>query len=819
MNHSAWYEKVFPALSGSGLWLRGGELNTVPAAEFDRRRFRVLIARLSTWRDTADSFTHKLLYQIVSRIDGTYPDLAYLPPPKDTGFFDADKVPWLLGTTCKNGARGFSMVALSLSIVQELINIPVMLQKSGIPLSKQERMRDPACPLVILGGASALYTSALFNDDPLVDGIFAGEDAGTIEKLFRLCKDGFLRARPKNAILAELRDVPGFFEPDKERSTNIFQAREIPSGQLLEAGPVLYAEECIGRAHLQISEGCRYSCNFCAESLSRKPYRETRMPVLREAGVRLKAAMGAHDVEIYSFNFSMHSDFYSILKELSPLFPSIGLKSQRADSFAAVPDLADYLHAVNKTSITFGIEGISPRLRRYLNKNIDDSDLSKSMTVLFSSPLRELKIFLIATGLEQQADFDAFRELLAFMKKTCSASRRTPRVIFSMTILVRFPWTPLEFEDAPAPSACNAVIRTVERLVRAAGFEFRVSSDSSDYLVSQVLARAGDPRIEKALLRALQETGFVYYREFTRAFLDTFRQCLEREGVQSDSLLKGFPPHERAARPWNGICTGVSPEFLVKQWESAGKQEESGRSGTPAQRPSAGCPGRKPYTGEELRRMLQTLKKEEIPLAFRVRAGPALAGLPHRMRNVALARAFMLADARLVEGYRGFRPSPLFNGREQDWVIGDDVLVLVWAPKAAATISGLINDAVFIEKVSGLLAGWETLAGPGSPDRNKVEKIIFRSPFRFDPSVYGKNRSLKFTAGKTAPAAVSYALSKDSLKKKIFSACTAEEAPGSQWIVSVIPATKFLPEEFAQTAFRLPSENEWVRIGMSAELG
>jgi len=817
MNYSSWYEKAFPALSGFGLWLRGGELNTVPAAEFERRHFRVLITRLSTWRDTADSFTHNLLYQIVNRIDNAYPDLAYLPPPKDAPLFDTDNVPWLLGATSKRGARDFSVLALSLSIVQELLNIPVMLQKSGIPLSKKERLRDAACPLVILGGASALYTSVLFNDDPLVDGIFVGEDAATIGKLFQLCKDGGHRGLTKEAIIAELRNVPGFFEPDKERSLSIFQAPVIAAEQFLEAGPVLYAEECIGRANLQISEGCKFSCNFCAESFSRKPYRETGLPALREAARHQKAAMGAHDAELYSFNFSMHRDFYRILKELSALFPSIGLKSQRADSFAADPDLVNYLHAVNKTSITFGLEGISPRLRRRLNKNLDEADLSKSLTVLLSSPLREIKIFLIATGLERQDDFDGFRELLAFMNETMRAARRTPRIIFSMTLLVRFPWTPIEFEDAPAPSVCQGVLRTVERLVRAAGFEFRASSNAADYLISQILARAGDPRVARALRQAQEETGFIYYREISSSFVTAFRKRLERLGVAPEALLAGHKPAERAARPWSGLRTGVSEETLIQQWESAKSHADNAGSAQAARIRAPGGPKKKPYTADKLRAMLKNAIKEEASLAFRVRVGPALAGVPHAMRCVALARAFMLADARVTEGYRGFRPSPLFNGLEQDWVVGDDSCILVWSAEAAAMVKKLMNDAAFIEKVNALLNGWETLVGPGGNGPAAVKAVIFRSPFRFDPSAYCIDKSLKFTLHKSTPGTALYALSKESLKKKIFGACTAEEAPGGGWTVSVTPGPKFLPEEFARTAFRFPSENEWVRIAMTAE--
>ena len=78
-DYSSWFEKIYPELSGYGLWLRGGELNTLLPAQFDARPFRVLITRLSTYRDTADSITHALLYQMLSRIDGVFPDLAYLP--------------------------------------------------------------------------------------------------------------------------------------------------------------------------------------------------------------------------------------------------------------------------------------------------------------------------------------------------------------------------------------------------------------------------------------------------------------------------------------------------------------------------------------------------------------------------------------------------------------------------------------------------------------------------------------------------------------------------------------------------------------------
>ena len=833
MNYSSWYNKVFPGLSGCGLWLRGGELNTLPAAGFEQRPFRVLITRLSTYRDTADSFTHKLLYQIISRISGAFPDLAYLPPPKDAVIFDRDRVPWLLGTASKHEGRDFTVIALSNSIVQELMNVPVMLEKSGIPLSKRERMRDPACPLVILGGASALYTSILFNDDPPVDGIFAGGDAGVIGRLFKVCKDGFDRKLSKKTVLERLGKIPGFFTPEGEHAIKIFQAAELPPEQLLESEPVLYEKECIGKANLQISEGCAFFCGFCAESFGRKPYREFEAGALYEAALRLKAATGAQDLEIYSFNFSSHRHFYRLLWELSDLFPSIGLKSQRFDSIAADPEMVMFLHAINKTSITCGIEGISPRLRRYLHKSLEARDLEKGLSVLLASPLRELKIFLIATGLEQQGDYNEFKKLLGFLQTLMGAAENAPRIIFSMTVLVRFPWTPLEFEDAPDPDVCQAVLRRTEQLVLNAGFEFRASSGVSDYWLSQLLARADDPRIAKALRQAQEREGFVYYREIPPSLIDDVRRYLEREGVRPDALFRGFTPQERPAKPWSALLTGVSEEFLIKQWESAKRCEDngccigtSGMEGTccgcnacgdgPARKRLSARPVPRQYSLRQFRNRQRAAKAQEVALRFRVQIGPALAGVPYSMRGTALARSLMMADRRLVQGYRGFQGSSVFNRLGSDWVIGDDLLTLLWETKAAAVISDSLKDAVFLETVNTMLAGRGRLSAIAASDEIEIKTIVFRAPFRFDPSGYCERKSLKFMLRKNGPDISCYVLSKESLKKKIVNECMAERGSDGQYTVTVIPGPKFIPEEFARTAFSLPAENEWVRIAMTA---
>src|SRR4051812_29161603 len=172
---TSWYDANFPFLSGQGLWLRGGEWNTLPPSQWETRPLRVLITRLSTYLDTSESFTHPLLYQALADVPGIYPDLAYLPPPKDGNLMIRDGVPWLLGTQSKRGPLSFDVIAFSNAIVQELVNLPSMLQHSGLAMSAAERLARKDIPLMIMGGANAYHASLIDHEDSPIDGLFTGE--------------------------------------------------------------------------------------------------------------------------------------------------------------------------------------------------------------------------------------------------------------------------------------------------------------------------------------------------------------------------------------------------------------------------------------------------------------------------------------------------------------------------------------------------------------------------------------------------------------------------------------------------------------------
>lgn len=821
----SWFNDNYHLLTNNGLWLRGGEINTLDVEEFDKRDFSVIITRLSTYWDTADSFTHKLLYQMITESGEIYADLAYLPPLTDADQFETAGVPWIIGTSSKRGAGFFDIIAISNSIVQEIVNIPVMLKKSGIHLRKSERMENESMPLVILGGANALYTSALNTPDPVVDGIFVGEDAELIQKLFiiaRTCKHEKLS---KRETLERMESVDGFYQPDTRKKTVKFVSESISSKNLMHSGPVMYVEEQMGRGNCTISEGCPCFCSFCAESWGRKPYREVSIDTIRAAVPKIKASMGLETLELYSFNFNMHRNFYQILSELTPKIASIGLKSQRFDMIAQEPEIIKYLHAVGKTSITCGLEGMSERIRKYLHKSLDEHALQNSLAILLHAPLRELKIFLICTGKETQEDYDEFCELLTHINELISMSGRKPRIIFSMTPLVRFPYTPLERENGADPAKCREIMLQTERYVRCRGFEFRDSADSNDYYLSQMLVRAQNPRVVNALFSALVHSKFVYYREVPSSLIQSVESEFKRARITREEALCGLTDETIENR---SVEINVKNEFLQARGFDADAFEDDGYclglnemkgechscGACESDQQIANITGvrkRHIVSPEFLRKKVKD-RAESITVSLRIIVPFSSRGIPRKNTGIALARAMMLSDPRLIDPFHSYKSSLVNDTYENPWICGDDIISLDFHKSSRPLLDELLGDQLFIDKVNEKFTNWGKITGIAE-DGLKCTEVVFDSLYPFDENGYFNKLSIKYTKRKVADNKHSYDLTKEALKKKIISSCTTTKNDNGV-LVAIEPLEKFNCREFLSTAFVVTDPQERFRIGI-----
>lgn len=539
---------------------------------FADARVRVLILRLSPWRDVARSSPHLFLAQAVRHtFADAYLDFAFLPLPEDRRLMREAHVPLALGSQSRRGLAAFDLVLVSNAFTLELINLPVLLLDAGLPAWAEARPED--APPIILGGSNAFASHALVRPDGVgvADAVFFGEGEDALAPFLRAWHAA--AGMPKRArLLRAAEAADGFWVTGSwpERPVRQAVARRAPEAP--DACPLLNGEAA-DTVRLPVTRGCPAFCSFCFEGYERKPYRETSVDDLIAQARRLKAASGARTVELDSCTLTSHTGFTRLLAACAGLYDHVSFKSQRVDVLAGQPALLPLELAAGKRSFTLGIEGITKRLRAFLNKSLDDDAIARVLHDLLAAQVREIKLFYLITGYETAADIADFGTFVGQLADSKTGPRRTTRVVFSFGYLVRMPNTPLRYDRLALDRAPLAhMADNLERICTRSGFEFRLAAPWNDYATTQVLA-AGDYRLAPVVV-ALAADGWLYDGELPPAYLKRLQEGLEAAGLDRETLARAKPASHRF--PFDFVATPVRPKFLHRQYVAAGRHRDTG---------------------------------------------------------------------------------------------------------------------------------------------------------------------------------------------------------------------------------------------------
>lgn len=677
-------------------------MRLAPCPPFENAPYRVLIARLSPLGDVDRSLPHRFLFHEVRQtLPEAYVDLAFFPSDRA-----GETLPPLTGIHSRRPARDFDLILVSNAYILELLNLPYILLRSGIPLFAGERSEGD--PILLLGGSNAMAAQAIIREDgdALADGIFFGEGEGRVGEIVRALArtDGGRRERLEAAAAGG----PGLWVAGTRRRTVKAVCRPRPP-DLPTVYPILDTPEA-HTAYLQITWGCPAFCSFCFEGYDRKPYRELPAADLVAVARELKRAQGVEEISLYSFNFNTHGEIFDLLLELHRLFDRVSLKSQRADILWRVPGLIEAQLAAEKREFTLGIEGISQRQRAFLHKSLPSDEMAALLERLIREPVRRIKLFYILTGYETEDDLSEFRAFVRWLREARAASPSRPRVIFSVGLLVRMPFTPLRYdrlflEEKPWRPLVGAVRSACE----THGLEFRLAFDWAEYATTQVLALGGYWLVEPLVARARE--GDFYDGRLPRGYWEALRVWMERTGLWNDRFLGEKDPDYPF--PLEFVQTDIPADFLYRQYQAARAGLDPGyclgdATGPGRCRGCGACPDeehrwailhhriRVPDLGPYLAELRGVVgrKRRLRPLYYRFRTDAALSGVRPAFLNAfvfrqILARAPELADSLLSVREALFTVPP--NGGRFPTLGGETVFALrVWdADALRAVLSSL----------------------------------------------------------------------------------------------------------------------------------
>ena len=457
----------------------------------------------------------------------------------------------------------FPVIAFSLNVEDEVRGLAEVLLRGGVPLQRRDR---PDWPLVMAGGPLCFLNPA--PAAPAVDIFFVGEAEHGLVELLGVCEDYALSGRSKTEFLEAVRNRPGVYAPgltDREPGGRAVRAVAGNGTGFDPASSCFVSPEAEFRDMflLEVNRGCPHGCRFCAAGYIYRPPRQAALADLQRAVDEARP----RKVGLVGTALTDWPDLMEFLRWLHARKIAFSLSSMRADGLTM--ELLTFLRKAGVRSLTLALEGASTRLRRAVNKRLDEDAFLTAVERIAALQFNHLKIYCIVGWPDEgPEDYEELARFLGRMRQAMDAGRGGRKagighVTLSASCLVPKPWTPFQWAPMASEEQLTASLARVRTLAKAMpGFRFRGESPFAARLQG-LLARGGEDVFELVRLAAEEDLSW-------RAALNAWR---ERGGDPAAILDRERGRDE--AFPWECIDLGLDREFLYREWERYAQAQAS----------------------------------------------------------------------------------------------------------------------------------------------------------------------------------------------------------------------------------------------------
>lgn len=525
-----------------------------------KARLRVALVYPNRYAVGMANLGFQTVYRLLNALDEVVCERAFLPEPGSGT--DAP-----VSIESGRPLRTFDCLAFSIAFENDYSHVLTLLHQAGLPLSSAQR--GASLPLTVAGGVSCLL-----NPEPLapfIDCFLIGEAELLVSPFFSRFDPA---ADRKRFLLEAARDLPGvyvpaFFQdayhadgtlaslrPVADVPTRVHRVYAADIGAFDTDSAVITRHTSFDDAHLiEVSRGCPHGCRFCAAGYVYRPPRFRPMaPLVRsmQRAMERTAKIGLLGAAV------------SDLPDLEALC-AFGARHQLQLSFSSLradaldDTLIGALKAGRLKTATIAPEAGSERLRRVINKGLEEDDILRAAERLVAGGIPNLKLYFMV-GLPTETDDDV-AELVALVKRIKHHFLRSSRlrgrmgeITVSLNCFVPKPFTPFQWTPMDGPAVLKRKIKTVKTGLKSVS-NVRVHADVPRWAYIQALLARGDRRVARLLQSAFENHGN-WPRTFKQASINP-AFFVERQRHR-DELL-----------PWDVIDHGLDKVFLWREYQRA----------------------------------------------------------------------------------------------------------------------------------------------------------------------------------------------------------------------------------------------------------